>query len=103
MGDAQDYKDELNRITKYITDLDAQTRKECDAYSEDVKYWPSTGLASRSSAPGWPSARSLLLEASPSPPTWPRPRLSTTRSPPTTRPASTTSRFLKPLRQPQRR
>merc|ERR1712179_164822 len=37
--DAQDYKDELNRITKYITDLDAQTRKECDAYSEDVKYW----------------------------------------------------------------
>merc|ERR1711910_46858 len=37
--DAQDYKDELNRITKYITDLDAQTRKECDGYSEDVKYW----------------------------------------------------------------
>merc|ERR1712192_214995 len=37
--DAQDYRDELNRITKYITDLDAQTRKECDAYSEDVKYW----------------------------------------------------------------
>merc|ERR1712012_190265 len=37
--DAQDYQDELNRITKYITDLDAQTRKECDAYSEDVKYW----------------------------------------------------------------
>merc|ERR1712051_1090781 len=37
--DAQDYEDELNRITKYITDLDAQTRKECDAYSEDVKYW----------------------------------------------------------------
>jgi len=37
--DAQDYKDELNRITKYVTDLDARTRKECDAYSEDVKYW----------------------------------------------------------------
>merc|ERR1739841_92823 len=37
--DAQDYKDELNRITKYIADLDAKTRKECDAYSEDVKYW----------------------------------------------------------------
>merc|ERR1712110_721230 len=32
-------EDELNRITKYITDLEAQTRKECDAYSEDVKYW----------------------------------------------------------------
>jgi len=37
--DAQDFKDELNRITKYVTDLDAKTRKECDAYSEDVKYW----------------------------------------------------------------
>merc|ERR1711935_1281284 len=37
--DAQDYKDELNRITKFIADLDARTRKECDAFSEDVKYW----------------------------------------------------------------
>merc|ERR1712002_255001 len=37
--DAQDYKDELNRITKYVADLDAKTRKECDAYSNDVKYW----------------------------------------------------------------
>jgi len=39
MGDAQDYKDELNRITKYVSDLETKTRKECDAYSEDVKYW----------------------------------------------------------------
>jgi len=37
--DAQDYKDELTRITKFIADLDARTRKECDAFSEDVKYW----------------------------------------------------------------
>jgi len=37
--DAQDYKDELKRITKYIADLEARTRKECDAFSEDVKYW----------------------------------------------------------------
>lgn len=37
--DAQDYKDELNRITKFISDLNARTRKECDAFSEDVKYW----------------------------------------------------------------
>jgi len=37
--DAQDYKDELNRITKFIADLEARTRKECDAFSEDVKYW----------------------------------------------------------------
>ena len=37
--DAQDYKDELNRITKYVDDLQAKTKKECDSYSEDVKYW----------------------------------------------------------------
>jgi len=38
-SDAQDYKDELNRITKYVTDLQARTKKECDSFSEDVKYW----------------------------------------------------------------
>jgi len=38
-GDAQEYKDELNRITKTVTELDARTKKECDSYSEDVKYW----------------------------------------------------------------
>jgi len=45
-GDAQDYKDELNRITKYVMDLQSRTRKECDSFSEDVKYWAEyrTGL-----------------------------------------------------------
>jgi len=45
-SDAQDYKDELNRITKYVMDLQARTRKECDSFSEDVKYWAEyrTGL-----------------------------------------------------------
>merc|ERR1712107_797071 len=38
-SDAQDYKDELNRITKYVVDLQARTKKECDSFSEDVKYW----------------------------------------------------------------
>jgi len=37
--DAQDHKNELNRITKYIMDLAEKVRKECDAFSEDVKYW----------------------------------------------------------------
>merc|ERR1712200_313547 len=37
--DAQDHKDELNRITKYIMDLQEKVKKECDAFSEDVKYW----------------------------------------------------------------
>merc|ERR1712088_84553 len=37
--DAQDHKNELNRITKYIMDLQEKVNKECDAFSEDVKYW----------------------------------------------------------------
>jgi len=38
-GDAQAFKDELARITKYVTDLQESTRIECDKYSNDVKYW----------------------------------------------------------------
>jgi len=37
--DAQDFKDELNRITKYVTELQEKTKIECSKYSEDVKYW----------------------------------------------------------------
>jgi len=37
--DAQDFKNELNRITKYVTDLQEKTATECSKYSEDVKYW----------------------------------------------------------------
>merc|ERR550534_3637981 len=37
--DAQEFKDELNRITKYVTDLQEKTKNECDKYSEDVKFW----------------------------------------------------------------
>merc|ERR1712198_339842 len=38
-ADAQEFKDELNRITKYVTDLQEKTKNECDKYSEDVKFW----------------------------------------------------------------
>merc|ERR1719436_477358 len=37
--DAQDYKDELERIRKYVEDLYTRCAKECDNFSEDVKYW----------------------------------------------------------------
>merc|ERR1719411_382840 len=37
--DAQDYKDELQRIKKYVDDLYTRCAKECDNFSEDVKYW----------------------------------------------------------------
>merc|ERR1712176_1478700 len=35
--DGQAFKDELARITKYVTDLDANTKTECNKYSNDVK------------------------------------------------------------------
>jgi len=38
-ADAQAFKDELARITKYVTDLQANTKIECDKYSNDVKFW----------------------------------------------------------------
>merc|ERR1712050_722210 len=38
-ADAQAFKDEMGRITKYVTDLQANTKIECDKYSNDVKYW----------------------------------------------------------------
>jgi len=37
--DAQIFKEEMNRIKKFILDLQEKTRKECDAFSEDVKFW----------------------------------------------------------------
>merc|ERR1711963_27232 len=37
--DAQDYKDELKRIETFVLDLQKKVMKECDNFSEDVKYW----------------------------------------------------------------
>merc|ERR1719393_113960 len=38
-ADAQAFKDELARITKYVTELEGKTKIEGDKYSNDVKYW----------------------------------------------------------------
>ena len=37
--DAQEFKDELNRMSKYVLDLQEKVKKECDNFSEDVKFW----------------------------------------------------------------
>lgn len=37
--DAQDFKDELKRIEEFIKDLQKKVMKECDNFSEDVKFW----------------------------------------------------------------
>merc|ERR1712183_320467 len=38
-ADAQVFKNELARIIKYVEDLQANTKIECDKYSNDVKFW----------------------------------------------------------------
>merc|ERR1712212_897070 len=38
-ADAQVFKDEFARITKYVTELQANTKIECDKSSNDVKFW----------------------------------------------------------------
>merc|ERR1712055_568464 len=38
-ADAQDFKNELKRITDYVLDLQKKVAIECDKYSEDVKFW----------------------------------------------------------------
>merc|ERR1712055_802604 len=38
-ADAQEFKNELKRITDYVTDLQKKVGTECDKYSEDVKFW----------------------------------------------------------------
>ncbi|XP_059087664.1 muscle-specific protein 300 kDa-like isoform X2 [Tigriopus californicus] len=37
--DAEEYKAELKRIEKYVTDLQKKVMTECDNFSEDVKFW----------------------------------------------------------------
>merc|ERR1712141_249544 len=37
--DAQAHKDEMGRIHKYMVELQGKVKKECDNFSEDVKYW----------------------------------------------------------------
>merc|ERR1719295_1744240 len=44
--DAMEHKDELQRIYKYVLDLQEKVKQECAAFSEDVKFWAEyrTGL-----------------------------------------------------------
>ena len=38
-SNAQNFKDELKRITDYVSKLAEDTKIECDKYSNDVKFW----------------------------------------------------------------
>ena len=52
--DAQAHKDELNRITKYIMDLQEKVKKECDAFSEVSLKIFNIGIIHPSSQQLWP-------------------------------------------------
>jgi len=60
--DAQMHKDELNRITKYVTDLQEKVRKECDNFSEDVKFWAEYKTGIKEFSPWLNQAESASTE-----------------------------------------
>merc|ERR1712201_58840 len=61
-ADAQVFKDELARITKYVQDLQAKTKVECDKYSNDVKYWAEYRTGIKEFAPWLASAEKAATE-----------------------------------------
>merc|ERR1712117_466164 len=61
-ADAQVFKDELARITKYVEDLQAKTKVECDKYSNDVKYWAEYRTGIKEFAPWLASAEKSATE-----------------------------------------
>jgi len=60
--DAQNFKDELARITKYIEDLAEKVRKDCDAFSEDVKFWAEYRTGNKEFTPWLVGAEKSLTE-----------------------------------------
>merc|ERR1712198_3707 len=60
--DAQDYKDELKRIQEFVLDLQKRVMKECDNFSEDVKYWAEYKTGIKSFKPWLEAAESRSKE-----------------------------------------
>merc|ERR1712048_1004538 len=61
-ADAQVFKDELNRIIKYVEELQANTKIECDKYSNDVKYWAEYRTGIKEFSPWLASAEKAAAE-----------------------------------------
>merc|ERR1719411_2382668 len=61
-ADAQVFKDELARITKYVQDLQADTKVECDKYSNDVKFWAEYRTGIKEFSPWLASAEKAATE-----------------------------------------
>merc|ERR1712042_207937 len=61
-ADAQVFKDELNRIIKYVEELQANTKIECDKYSNDVKFWAEYRTGIKEFTPWLASAEKATTE-----------------------------------------
>merc|ERR1712209_375283 len=61
-ADAQAFKDELKRIIKYVEELQANTKIECDKYSNDVKYWAEYRTGIKEFSPWLASAEKAATE-----------------------------------------
>merc|ERR1711981_463746 len=60
--DAQDHKNELKRIETFVVDLLKRVMKECDNFSEDVKYWAEYKTGIKSFKPWLESAEKKSTE-----------------------------------------
>merc|ERR1719384_1251284 len=61
-ADAQVFKDELARIIKYVEELQANTKIECDKYSNDVKFWAEYRTGIKEFSPWLASAEKAATE-----------------------------------------
>merc|ERR1712218_225456 len=61
-ADAQVFKDELARIIKYVEELQANTKIECDKYSNDVKFWAEYRTGIKEFSPWLASAEKAASE-----------------------------------------
>merc|ERR1712168_1114275 len=61
-ADAQVFKDELSRIIKYVEELQADTKIECDKYSNDVKFWAEYRTGIKEFSPWLASAEKSTSE-----------------------------------------
>merc|ERR1712152_15087 len=61
-ADAQVFKDELARIIKYVEELQANTKIECDKYSNDVKFWAEYRTGIKEFSPWLASAEKATCE-----------------------------------------
>jgi len=61
-ADAQVFKDELSRIIKYVEELQANTKIECDKYSNDVKFWAEYRTGIKEFSPWLASAEKAATE-----------------------------------------